>query len=191
MTAMANQWRLNTLEYGIGISPNLIAEPQEVASQLSLILGLDELSIYQTAISSTPWQLIARPVSAEVGQQIAELDIFGITIEPISKRFYPQGAVGGQIVGFVIPDDNESTRGAMGFEGYYNEQLVGRVVDRAISNIPFDLPQDIQNEGISGKDIVLTLDRDIQFWVETELLRAITETGSTKGTVIVMNPNNG
>ena len=42
-----------------------------------------------------------------------------------------------------------------------------------------------------GKDIVLTLDRDVQFWVETELKAAVEEYKAYRGTVIVMDPRSG
>ncbi|MBZ0296502.1 MAG: penicillin-binding protein 2, partial [Anaerolineae bacterium] len=77
-----------------------------------------------------------------------------------------------------------------GVEGHYQDQLAGRERDRLVSNIPFDVPQDdFYND--HGNDVVLTIDRDIQFLAESELLRAITESGSVKGTIIIMNPRNG
>jgi cell division protein FtsI/penicillin-binding protein 2 len=63
------------------------------------------------------------------------------------------------------------------------------VREEQISNIPFDLPQD--QEADHGTDIVLTIDRDVQFIAERELLQALAETGATSGTIIIMNPRNG
>jgi len=177
----------NALQYGVGISPNLVSEPRRLATELALILEQDEFELYQTMTSDESWVLIARPISAEQGQAIADLDEISITIEPIPRRFYPQGSLGGHIIGFVIED---GLKGAMGVEGSYNASLAGRVLDQTISNIPFDLPEEAPTEQ-RGQDVVLTIDRDIQFWVETELLLAINESGATRGTVIVMDPKNG
>jgi len=177
----------NALQYGVGISPNLVSEPRRLATELALILEKDEFELYQTMTSDESWVLIARPISAEQGQAIADLDEISITIEPIPRRFYPQGSLAGHIIGFVIDD---GTKGTMGVEGAYNASLVGRVLDQTVSNIPFDLPEEAPTEQ-RGQDIVLTIDRDIQFWVESELFLAINETGATRGTVIVMDPKNG
>src|SRR5262249_14937535 len=135
------------------------------------------------------WELIARPVTAEVGQEIADKDDFGVIINPLSHRSYPQGSLTSQIVGFVI-EDNDNTRGAMGVEGSYNDQLAGRVVEEEVSNVPFQLPGDSSGSQ-RGMDVVLTIDRDVQFWTEYELNKAIQDTGATGGTIIVMNPRNG
>lgn len=177
----------NALQYGVGISPNLVSEPRRLATELALILEQDEFELYQTMTSDEQWVLIARPISAEQGQAIADLDEISITIEPIPRRFYPQGSLAGHIIGFVVED---GTTGVMGVEGAYNASLAGRVLDQTVSNIPFDLPEEAPTEQ-RGQDIVLTIDRDIQFWVESELLLAINESGATRGTVIVMDPKNG
>ena len=177
----------NALQYGVGISPNLVSEPRRLATELALILEKDEFELYQTMTSDATWVLIARPISAEQGQAIADLDEISITIEPIPRRFYPQGSLAGHVIGFVVED---GSKGVMGVEGSYNASLAGRVLDQTVSNIPFDLPEEAPTEQ-RGQTIVLTIDRDIQFWVESELLLAINETGATRGTVIVMDPNNG
>lgn len=177
----------NALQYGVGISPNLVSDPRRLATELALVLEEDEFDLYQTMTSDENWVLIARPIQAEQGQAIADLDEISITIEPIPRRFYPQGSLAGHVIGFVIED---GLKGAMGVEGSYNDTLAGRILDQTVSNIPFDLPVEDPTEQ-RGQDVVLTIDRDIQFWVESELQLAINETGSTRGTIIVMDPNNG
>jgi cell division protein FtsI/penicillin-binding protein 2 len=183
----------NTIEYEIGVSPNLIVDSRkiEVARQLAVILQRDELELLNLLDNNSSWQLIARPVNAQIGQQIADLNLFGVIINPMSKRYYPQGILASQLIGFVIPDNNDTTRGAMGVEGYYNQALAGRTLEEEVSNIPFVLPDDTRQTAQRGMDLVLTIDRDLQFWVETELQNAITNTGSTKGTIILMDPRNG
>ncbi len=183
----------NTVEYEIGVSANLVTDDRkiEMARQLAVILNQDELKILNQLETNAPWQLIARPVSAEMGQEIAELDLFGIIINPIQKRYYPQGELAGQIIGFVIPDNNDVTKGALGVEGYYNQALAGQTLEEQVSNIPFVLPQEQRSNEQRGMELVLTIDRDLQFWVENELKTAIEESESQAGTIILMNPRNG
>jgi cell division protein FtsI/penicillin-binding protein 2 len=177
---------VNTLEYRIGISPNLVVDARRVATQLASSLELDELETYEKITSDQVWVQLAGPVDAEIGQQIEALDLGSmVTIERIPRRFYPQGPLAAQVVGFVGGD----LRGYYGIEGYYQDQLAGQVREEQVSNIPFDVPQDQQAD--QGADIVLTIDRDVQFIAESELQLAIAETGATKGTILVMNPRNG
>lgn len=181
----------NTLEYEVGISPNLVSDPLDVARRLGLILDRDEFDIYQQISNSTgQWELIARPVSADVGQAILDEDMLGVVINPLSRRAYPQGALAGPIIGFVI-EDNDNTRGAIGVEESYNGQLAGQPLNQTISTIPFDLPTDTRDLNQRGMDVILTIDRDVQFWVESELQRAIEAENASGGTIIVMDPRNG
>lgn len=177
---------VNTLDYEIGISPNLVTDARRTATALAPILGRNELELFELITSSRPWVSLARPASAEVAQQVSALNIGGVQIDPIPRRSYPQGTLGAQLLGFV----NLDLVGHYGVEGYYQEQMAGQIRDRFISNIPFDFNQSGWEED-HGNDLILTIDRDVQFLVETELLAAINSTGAKSGTIIVMDPRNG
>jgi cell division protein FtsI/penicillin-binding protein 2 len=176
---------VNTIEYKIGISPNLVANPQRTATQLAGILGLDELETFQKVTSDLPWVLLAPRVTAEKGHQIEELGLVAITIEKLPRRSYPQGTLAAQVLGFVSGD----LKGYYGVEGKFQDQLSGRGRSEIISDIPFDLPP--EQEADRGSDVYLTIDRDIQYLIESELALSISETGAKSGTIIVMNPRTG
>lgn len=177
---------VNTLEYRIGISPNLVSNPQRTATQLAAILNLDELETYQALSSDQSYVLLSPRVSAEIGQQVEALELDNvIRIEKIPRRVYPQGTLAAQILGFVGGD----LQGYYGVEGKFQDQLAGRAREEVVSNIPFEVTD--QQEADKGNDLYLTLDRDIQFLVESQLQQSITETSATGGTIIVMNPRSG
>lgn len=176
---------VNTLEYRIGISPNLVSNRARVATQLAAILNLDELTVYEAVNSKRSWVLLAPRVSAEVGQQVEQLGLSAVTIDKIPRRSYPQGTLAAQILGFVSGD----LQGYYGVEGKFQDQLAGRPRREVISNIPFDLPP--QQEADRGSDIYLTLDRDIQYLIESQLALSVAETNAVGGTIIVMNPRTG
>ena len=177
----------NALQYRVGVSPSLVADALGLSRQLALILDIDEFEIHRRATSENLWEFVAGPISADQGQAIAALDEISVDLERIPKRFYPQGPLAGHVIGFVV---DEQLKGAMGVEGAYNDTLAGRVLDLSISNVPIDLPEDVPTDQ-RGQDILLTLDRDVQFWVESELERAVLESGAFRGSAIVMDPRNG
>ena len=177
----------NVVQYRLGVSPVLVSDPDYLSETLSEILGIDDFELYRKIISENIWEFLAGPISAEQGQTIAALDEISLGLEEIPKRFYPQGTLASHVIGFVL---DEGLIGSLGVEGAYNDTLAGRVLDLAVSKVPFDLPQDRPAEQ-RGQDIVLTLDRDVQFWVETELENAVKESGAFRGTIIVMDPRNG
>lgn len=177
---------VNTLEYEIGISPNLVTDARRTATALAPLLGQPELNLFERVTSSQPWVSLKRPVSAEVAQQISQLRVAGVTIDPIPRRSYPQGTLAAQVLGFV----NLDLKGNYGIEGYYQDQMAGQVRDRRVSTIPFEAPQGGWEQH-HGRDIILTLDRDIQFLAESELLAAINSTGARSGSILIMDPRNG
>ena len=179
----------NIVQYRLGVSPALVAsgEVEPLMKELSAILDIGEFELFRKITSEKVWEFVAGPISAEQGQAVAALDQISLGLEEIPKRFYPQGALAAHVIGIVL---DEGLVGTLGVEGAYNDTLSGRFLDLSISKVPLDLPQDRPAEQ-RGKDIVLTLDRDVQFWVESELKAAVEEYRAYRGSVIVMNPRNG
>ncbi len=177
---------VNTLDYRIGASPNLVADARSTATQLSTILGINELDIYNKLISDDQYVLIDSSVSAQLAQKVRQLSLPEIIMEAVPRRSYPQGPVAAQVLGFVGGD----LRGYYGVEGHYNDQLSGRVYQSSISNIPFVVPI-IDWQQDQGRDVVLTIDRDVQFVAESELASDITDYQARSGSIIVENPRTG
>ncbi len=178
---------VNTLEYQIGLSPRLLENRREAATRIASILGLNELQLFESFSNDTPWILLSSRVSAEVAQRLSGLQLgSALTMTPLPRRSYPQGVMASQVIGFLGGD----LQGYYGIEGYYQTQLAGRQVSQSVSNIPFEFAgNDLIAD--SGSNVILTIDRDVQHVVEDILFNAITETGSTRGTIIVMDPRNG
>jgi len=185
----------NTFDYEIGVSPSLIADAQGASTRLASALsdyGVTEVEVLNAVRSDSPWISLANPVPPDVAQEVREMDLLGVVIDSRPKRLYPQGTLGAQLLGFVAGDETslQPFRGYNGVEGYYENELAGRVRDQTTSLIPFDLPTQ-RAATDRGSDLVLTIDRDIQFLVESELQFSIAESGATGGTVIVMQPRTG
>jgi len=177
----------NVVQYRLGLSTAFVTDEDALLNDLLAIIDVAEVTLYNKIYSDRIWEFIAAPISAEQGQAIAALDNRALDLEEIPKRFYPQGELAAHVVGIVVDD---GLRGALGVEGAYNDTLSGRVLDLSVSNVPFGLPEDRPAEQ-RGHDIVLTLDRDVQFWVETELKAAVEAYSAFRGTIIVMDPRNG
>ncbi|MBN1967025.1 MAG: penicillin-binding protein 2 [Anaerolineae bacterium] len=176
---------VNTVEYSVGVSPSLITDPVEAARQLAVALNIDEMELYNILNTDDQWALLAPRVSAAVGQAVEDLDIYGTQVDPIPRRAYPQGSLAAQVLGFV----NYDLQGYYGVEGRYQSDLAGESLIGEESNIPFEISASVAPR--YGSDIVLTIDRDVQYLIEQTLAEAVASTGSEGGTIIVMNPSNG
>jgi cell division protein FtsI/penicillin-binding protein 2 len=182
---------VNTLLYRIGISPGLIGDREAAIQSLSVALNLDPLAV-SNIVSDTRsvYRLLATNVEPDTWRRVDALNYTAIQAEQIPRRYYPQGDLASQLIG-LVGGGAEDLRGYNGVEGYYQGVLTGQTRSEEVSNLPFDVPADDSNQPIRGADLVLTLDRDVQFLIETELRAALDSTGAPSGTIIVMNPNTG
>jgi cell division protein FtsI/penicillin-binding protein 2 len=179
---------VNALQYRVGLSADIVSDPDEMVQQLSTILNLDPLAVNEIVRSRTQYALLANNVDAATYQELVALDSPALGFEQIPRRYYPQG-IAAPLIGFVA-GAGDGFIGYNGIEGYYEEELAGRTRQADISNIPFDVPA-VDDAPEKGADLVLTIDRDIQYLVEEALAAAIAETGAESGDIIVMDPTTG
>ncbi len=112
-------------------------------------------------------------------------DLSGLSLVPAPKRVYPAGPIAGHVLGFV----NQEGQGFFGVEGYYDEWLSGKPITVERPFIPLEAR--LQPDPPAGVNLVLTLDLAIQQTVESILDKAIQDSKSESGQVIVMDPRNG
>lgn len=176
---------VNKPDYRISASPNYVLEPEELATALAPILGVQRYQLLADLQSDNPYVLLASRVSYDVAEAIRALPYDGLQVEPVPRRLYPQGELLCHSLGFV---DFEGS-GHAGVEGYYQDQLAGEAASNVTSNSPLFVNQ--YNYAREGADVVLTIDRAVQFTVEESLRRAIENTQAEGGTIIVLDPRTG
>lgn len=116
-------------------------------------------------------------------------EISNLFVEKSPKRFYPNHELLAQTLGFVGVDNN----GLSGVEYQFNKELEGekQVIKyfRDAKGRPVKLKS--VDQGKKPKDIVLSIDKEIQALTEKYLKEAVVKHDAVKGGVIVMNPENG
>ncbi len=114
-----------------------------------------------------------------------EIVLDGLYLVPNSRRFYPAGRIAGHVMGFV----NQEGQGYYGIEGYYDDWLSGRPIEIERVYIPPEAR--LQPNPPAGVNLVLTIDLEVQEMVEAVLERAVQNSLSVGGQIIVMDPGNG
>ncbi|HMB66208.1 MAG TPA: penicillin-binding protein 2, partial [Patescibacteria group bacterium] len=128
----------------------------------------------------------------EDGEKV-KMDLPGISHIIKKYRYYPEGEVGSHFLGFVSSED--SSRGNYGLEGFFNQELAGqhgfiksgteeKENTIVINNKEYKKPRD-------GSDLILSIDRAIQFYVCRQLEEAVKKHGAESGSVVVVNPRSG
>ncbi len=131
---------------------------------------------------------VARNADDETIERINSLHLQGIHFQKEPKRFYPARDLAAQVLGSVGMEDS----GQSGIEHEYDEQLSGRPGKMFISvDARKQWFSDVETQPTPGENIVLTIDKNIQYIAEKELEQAIYDTQSIAGTVIVENPHTG
>ncbi|MCA9953260.1 MAG: penicillin-binding protein 2 [Anaerolineales bacterium] len=175
----------NTADYQIGVSPRLVTEPEELATALAPILEQSRYEILGVLQSDQSFAMLSGRVSTEVADLVRALPYEGLQIDPLPRRFYPQDDMLCHTLGYVDFDGN----GGSGLEGYYQRELAGEAASAVVNISPLTSQQSVIAH--EGADLVLTIDRSLQYVVEEHLRNALQEYRAVSGSIIVMNPKTG
>lgn len=176
------------------------ANPQEFMTtpnhlqSLSSLLGIKETEIAALIKSyrekEREFVYLKREVSPEVAEKVKKLAITGVYQQESYKRFYPEAEVAGHVVGFTNRDD----QGQEGMELAYNDWLKGAPGKKAVV-------KDRRGRVISeirtmqkqkpGNDLVLSIDRRIQYIAYRELMVGLQKYGAVSGSVLVLDVSTG
>jgi cell division protein FtsI (penicillin-binding protein 3) len=166
-------------------------ETPDLANTLSLIsriTGDDPRVLLADCRAHKTFCWVARKADAETVERIKALNLQGVHFQKEPKRFYPKRELAAQVLGYVGTDD----QGLSGLERAFNDELRGQPGRLMISvDARKRWYAGVEKQPEPGENLVLTIDQNIQYVAERELERAMEETKSIGGTVIVENPHTG
>ncbi len=144
---------------------------------------------------SLVWVPLFRKLSQNSAEEIKKIDIKGLGFEEQNRRFYPEGSLGGFLLGFVGKDSEGNDRGYFGLEGFYQDQLQGQsgtlTQEVDASGKPIISLEDAGSQPKQGLDIQTTIDRTVQYTVEKYLFDGAKKYGAKHASAIVMDPKTG
>lgn len=147
---------------------NDVSNPDEVINKINGIVMLDaDKALNQIMDSESGFKILAENLSAQQVEQINGLKIKGLEIGIKNERFYPQQELAANILGFLGFKGRERS-GQYGVEGFYDQQLKEK-----------------------AQSLILTVDSNIQFFVEEKLKQVAKKWDAESGSVIVQNPKTG
>ena len=172
-------------------------EGQENSSKLTKSEMFEKYfkDFYNYISSDRFWVPLMRDVTSEEKIKIEESGITGIGFEEYPVRYYPEGTLASHLLGFVGSTEDGEKVGYFGIEGRLNEDLKGKpgkVLEEtdALGN-PILMGEYKMVPPIQGRDVVLTINRSIQYMVEKKLKEGVEKYRAYSGTAIVMNPYTG
>ncbi|HWG20699.1 MAG TPA: penicillin-binding protein [Terracidiphilus sp.] len=175
--------------------PSEIEDMEAAARQLAAIVHIDpedaqttEDQILDRLKSGGRFAWIARRVSSDTSAKVKAINLKGIYSQKEFQRFYPDSEIAAQVLGYVGTDDT----GLGGLEQKFEPQLHG-VPGRMFTAM--DARRKIlgssEHDPEPGRNLVLTIDENIQFLAERALDHAMERTDALNGTVVVQDVHTG
>lgn len=179
--------------------PRKVTDAIGTADKLASLFGFDEEKAKSIAIRlddhEDPYEPIIRGVKEDKLAELVALKLPGIAFTREEGRLYPESGLGGQVTGFVGSSEDGTMTGKYGIEGYFNEELTGMPgflrSERDIAGRLIAVGNRSIEPAVDGSDVVLTVDRTIQYQVCKKLDETVKKHGADGGSVIVMDPKTG
>ena len=164
---------------------------EEVVNKLSPILNLEKKSLLKKFKNTNDGVRLINDLNEEEAKNIKNLNISGIDLELKSKRFYPQGNILSNIVGFV----NDERKGSSGLELFLEDKIQvtqkGNILNKDGKGLPLPYAKEPFAFFNDDKKIKLTLDSRLQKIAFNVLTKQVKKWNAQKGLTVVMNVNNG
>ena len=176
----------------------IYANPAEVtdaaaeAQAIANVLGGDA-STYRELLSkeSTTFVYVKRQADVDAAAEVKKLALDGVYFIADTRREYPCGQIGGQVIGYC----NVDGEGITGLELQYNDILSGTpgsyTAERGENGLP--IPGGVKEEtpAVDGQDIMISIDIELQEYVENRVAEAAENMTAAGGSSVVMDAGTG
>lgn len=184
---------LNQTKHRVYVDPQFINSAEDVADQLHSIINRSKVDLTnQIKADTSSYLVLSTGLNIDTAQKIIDLGIRGVGVTEYSERFYPEGNLASQVLGFV----NSDNEGQYGVEQYYEELIGGEdgLLKTATdaNGIPLQASEgNVSIEPVEGEDVTLTIDRNIQDYVQSRLRNTVNKFSAESASAIVLDPNTG
>jgi cell division protein FtsI (penicillin-binding protein 3) len=171
-------------------NPMQITNARKAAVAVERTLGVDADRLYPLLADRTKgFVYVARQADPAQAAALKKLHLAGFGFYPEERREYPQRTVGSQVLGYVGIDG----KGLSGLELQFDKRLAGTPGSETIVKDPAGRVIEVDNKRpeIPGRNLYLTLDRNIQANAEEVLRQTVRKWSAKSASAIVLDPRTG
>ncbi len=171
-------------------NPRKVSAGRETVGALSAALNLNPDRLRRLLASDRGFVYLKRRINPDLAKQVEALDLQGVDLTTEYRRFYPSGEVMAHILGFTGIDD----QGQEGLELTYDDWLSGTSgAKRVIKDGRGRVVEDVENISSPqpGNDLVLSIDRRLQFLAYRELKAAVNKHRARSGSAVILDSKTG
>lgn len=175
----------------ISVIHSQISNPEKVIQALSDKLEMDPGVVRKKVEKNSSREKIKSNVEKTVADEIRGMELEGVMVDEDYKRYYPYDTLASKVIGFTGADN----QGIVGLEVKYDDILMG--VDGSINTltdakgIEIDNKAEGRTEPVAGSNLVVTLDVNIQQYIEGLAEETMEKCRAKRVCIVVMNPQNG
>lgn len=169
----------------------------ELAARIASVLGQDARDVQKVVTDSvadnpeSQYAVIAKGVPTEQYRALADLGLPFLSFPPQAGRVYPDGAVGGNLLGFV-GSDGQALAGLESADDSCLASTNGKVVfQQSLHGVVLPGTQVVTQPPVDGGTLRLTIDRDLQWYLGQLIAEQVQNTGSLRGTITVVEAKTG
>ena len=171
--------------------PHNIQDIDGTAAILAPLFDAPKNEIVKKLTTSKHFIWLERRMAPEIALRVRNMKLRGIGFVKENKRFYPNVEIASHVLGFTGQDPN----GLEGIELKYDSTILGNtgflVTERDNLGRDIAVKNTVIKNTSPGKNLILTLDKNIQYITEKELAKAVTESGAKNGMALVMESSSG
>ncbi|KKK84971.1 hypothetical protein LCGC14_2777980, partial [marine sediment metagenome] len=155
------------------------------------ILKENKRAMYEKLTQDSGFVYIKRKVDKNVSQKVRNLNVEGIGFLPESKRYYPGRNIASHIIGFVGIDNEGLTGIELARDSYLKGKSGELTMEQDLGGRPIPGTQYRLRKPTNGSDLVLTIDKEIQYKAQVELKKAVKKWKASAGWIVVMSSKTG
>lgn len=175
----------------ISVIHNQVKDPEKVIEVLCRELAMDEETVRKKVEKYSSIEIIKKNVDKEIGDAVRNYGLEGVKIDEDYKRYYPFDSLASKVLGFTGGDN----QGIIGLEVKYDKYLSGTsgkiLTLTDARGVEIEAAVEERLEPVNGYNLVTTLDRNIQEYVEQAATKVLEKKSADSVSILVMNPQNG
>ncbi|MFM2030960.1 MAG: hypothetical protein RI927_580, partial [Actinomycetota bacterium] len=163
---------------------------EQVVAELSTILDMSAADVTAKITGTGEYSQIKKRVDAGSYRKIRDMNVPWLYYDPIAERIYPNGAVAGNLLGFITDS------GLMeGLEQRYDKCLAGQdgeeTYEKGVDGIKIPSSVITTKEAKPGKNIRLTIDADLQYFTQQVLASTVSYLRADWASAVIIETKTG
>ena len=180
-------------------NPQHVVDKENTALVLSAILNMDKATVLsylnKEGVYQTEFGIKGKGLNEIEKDTILATNLPGLDFIETTKRYYPYGKFLSYLIGYAKSGEDGKIVGELGIEKYYNEKLTGldgkTVYQKDLKGYKIAGTKEVTTDKVDGSNIYLTIDNNIQFFLEEALNNASNKYEFDEIDIIVANAKTG